>query len=151
MVFDLSLLPLFISATILFSILLVVAMHIWKNFYAMLFLIPLSMTCIIFAYQDVVDVLGYPVSHTIPNDSIYVHHIQRFQYIYVWVIEPGKDEPKSFRIDANPKSEKAFDSAQRKSSNGITQGIENSNGGEINLGEYQTYDFQIRHRINKSQ
>lgn len=151
MVFDLSLFPLFISATILFSILLIIAMHIWKNFYAMLLLIPLSMACIIFAYQDIVDVLGYPVSHSIPNNSIYVHHIQGSEYIYVWVLEPNKIEPKAFRVDSDSKNEKAFDSAQRKSSNGIKQGIENNGNAEENRGKYKVYDFQIRHRINKSQ
>lgn len=145
--FDYTLLPFFSSMIILTLIILAIGIHFWRNVLVMFIVIPVAFFCAFSGYNTIVNVLGYPVQQSIPEDSLYVKHIESMDgtELYVWVIEPNKVKPKNFRIPATDKNKKTMDSASDRSEKGVPQqiGEDKDQNGELNLGEYRTYDFTI--------
>ena len=154
MILDSTVFPFFISMIVLIAILLVVGVHVWRNFYAMLFVIPVSLFCGVYGYNTITDVLGYSIKDTIPDHSLYLKHIVNDdeEIIYVWVVPPGKSKPKGIEIPATKSNKQKMEQARRGVQAGIKQGIEQkkSKPGEQNDGEYIIYNFTIKHLPNKN-
>lgn len=153
MILDSTVFPFFVSMIVLIAILLVVGVHVWRDFYAMLFVIPVSLFCGVYGYNTITDVLGYSIKDTIPDQSLYVSHIVSSddETIFVWIIPPGKLKPKGVEIPATEENKKQMSQARKSSQSGIKQGIEQKKQrpGEKNTGEYMIYNFTIKHLPKK--
>ena len=108
--FDFNLLPFFLSMIVLTLIVLAIGIHFWRNAIVMFVVIPVAMFCAFSGYNTIVTVLGYPVQQQIPEDALYLSHIQNGDgtELYVWVIEPERMEPKNFRVPATEQNKKQF-------------------------------------------
>lgn len=153
MILDSTVFPFFISMIVLLAILLIVGVHVWRNFYAMLFLIPISLFCGVYGYNTITDVLGYSIKDTIPDNSLYLNHMNSNteEIIYVWIVPPGKSKPKGVEIPATENNKRKMEQARQGAQAGIKQGIQSrkSRPGEIQEGEYQIYNFTIKHLPKK--
>lgn len=148
--FDYNLLPFFVSMVLLVFIFLAIGIHFYRNTVVMFIIIPVAMFCTFFGYNTITNLLGYPVQQSIPEEAMYLSHIQNGDgtELYVWVLEPERLQPKNFRIPATEQNKKQFQTANARSKNGIPQLIkpEKKKGdrlGETNDGDYLTYDFTI--------
>ena len=148
--FDFNLLPFFASMMILLLVVLAIGVHFWKNKIIMMLIIPLSFTCAFTGYNTITNILGYPVMQEIPDESLYLNHIESLdgKQLYVWAVEPEKTLPKNFKIPATEQKKRTMNEAQQRSKNGIRQmlkGAEKStrSGNEFNPGDYLRYDFQV--------
>jgi hypothetical protein len=145
--YNTDLLPLLISLLFLSIIVLWIAVRNYKNFLVTFLIIPLTLVSATTSYFTVDRLLGYPVQIQIPDDSLYVMHIesQDKQRIYVWVIPPESTKPRAFSIVNSDQNKQAMQDAQQKSERGVPQqvGTEEGNMGETQGGEYETYDFQM--------
>ena len=147
--FDLNLLPFFLSMIALTVIVLAIGIHFWRNTLIMFIIIPVALFCAFSGYNTVVNILGYPVQQTIPEDALYLSHVQNGDgtELFVWVIEPEQMLPKNFRIPATDNNKKQMKKAQGQSSSGVPQvirpGGKERDGKRYNPGEYRAYDFQV--------
>jgi hypothetical protein len=92
--------------------------------------------------------LGYPVKQTIPEDSMYLNHIENADgsELYVWVLEPERMMPKNYSVPATKENKKQMQRAKGRTDKGINQQIgkyKSERKGETNDGDYMTYDFSI--------
>lgn len=147
--FDFTLLPLFVSIMILLLVVLAVGIHFWRNAVVMMLIIPLSLGCAFTTYHTVTNILGYPVMQQIPDESLYLSHIESLdgEQLYVWAIEPAKALPKNFRIPATEQNRKTMNDAKKRAKKGIKQvlkqGRDYTRSGEHNPGDYLRYDFKV--------
>lgn len=146
--FDFNLLPFFASMLMLTLIVLAIGIHFWRNATVMFIVIPVAMFCAFSGYNTIVSVLGYPVQQTIPDDALYLKHIESADgtELYVWAIEPEKATPKNFRIPATKQNKKSMQQAEGRGKKGVPQQIGKAPkgpNGEVNPGEYRTYDFSV--------
>jgi len=130
-------------------IVLAIGIHFWRNAIVMAIVIPLSMFCAFTGYNTIVSTLGYPIQQTIPDEALYLYHVESIdgEQLYVYAIEPDKVLPKNFRIPATDQNRSTMSEAKKRSQRGIKQvlrGNRNSERyGEINRGEYLRYDFKV--------
>ena len=157
MLYSAELAPLFISLFFLACVVLWFAIKNHRNALLLGFIIPLVMISVAISYMSVDKILGYPINVNIPEDSIYLSHIESpdGQSIFVWVIEPNKNKPRAVSIPNTKNNKKAMQDAKDKTEQGIKQQMgpkmesdsdkegELKGRGETNGGEYSTYDFRI--------
>lgn len=130
-------------------IVLAIGIHFWRNAIVMMVVIPLSMFCAFTGYNTIVQTLGYPIQQTIPDDALYLYHIESIDgdQLYVYAIEPEKVLPKNFKIPATEQNRSTMSEAKRRSERGIKQVLRGDSktkrNGERNDGEYLRYDFSI--------
>ncbi len=130
-------------------IVLAIGIHFWRNAVVMAIVIPLSMFCAFTGYNTIVNTLGYPIQQTIPNEALYLYHVESIdgEQLYVYAIEPDKVLPKNFRIPATDQNRSTMSEAKKRSGRGIKQVLRgNTNStqyGVLKPGEYLTYDFKI--------
>lgn len=129
-------------------IVLAIGIHFWRNAIVMMIVIPLSIFCAFTGYNTIVKTLGYPIQQTIPDEALYLYHIESVdgEQLYVYAIEPEKLLPKNFRIPATEQNRSTMNEAKRRSERGIKQVLRGSNtkpGGELNKGSYLRYDFKV--------
>jgi hypothetical protein len=109
----------------------------------------LSMFCAFTGYNTIVKTLGYPIQQTIPDDALYLYHIESIdgEQLYVYAIEPEKVLPKNFKIPATEQNRSTMSEAKRRTERGIKQLLRGDSkkkrNGERNDGEYLRYDFKI--------
>jgi hypothetical protein len=130
-------------------IVLAIGIHFWRNAVVMMVVIPLSMFCAFTGYNTIVKTLGYPIQQTIPDDALYLYHIESIdgEQLYVYAIEPEKVLPKNFKIPATEQNRSTMSEAKRRTERGIKQLLRGDSkkkrNGERNDGEYLRYDFKI--------
>jgi hypothetical protein len=130
-------------------IVLAIGIHFWRNAVVMMVVIPLSMFCAFTGYNTIVKTLGYPIQQTIPDDALYLYHIESIdgEHLYVYAIEPEKVLPKNFKIPATEQNRSTMSEAKRRTERGIKQLLRGDSkkkrNGERNDGEYLRYDFKI--------
>ena len=144
--YNLDLLPLLVSLSILTFVVLWVAIRNYKNFLIIFVVIPIAITCSITSYFTVSRILGYPVHESITEESIYLSHLESpdGENIFVWIIKPGEGEPKAIIIENTKNNRMQLDQAQQATEGGNPQVIapKNEGNGQTNGGEYVVYDFQ---------
>jgi len=107
------------------------------------------MFCAFTGYNTIVSTLGYPIQQTIPDEALYLYHVESIdgEQLYVYAIEPDKVLPKNFRIPATDQNRSTMSEAKKRSERGIKQVLRGSRNseryGEINRGEYLRYDFKV--------
>jgi len=150
MLFDWELLPFFTSVLFLVLIVLAVGIHFWRNALVMAVVIPVALFSAFSGYTTITGILGYPIQQEIPEDSLYLYHIQSSDgdYLYVYAVEPEKLLPKNFKILATDTNKKVFQTAGERAEKGIPQAIapggdKEKRGSVENDGEYHAYDFQV--------
>ena len=146
--FDFNLLPFFASMLVLTLIVLGIGVHFYRNTLIMFIVIPIALFCAFTGYNTITTMLGYPIKQTIPEESMYLSHIENADgtELYVWVLEPKRMMPKNFNIPATDSNKKQMQRAKNRSAKGIAQQLGKYNSlrpGEKNTGEYLTYDFTI--------
>ena len=146
--FDWNLLPFFASMLVLTLIVLAIGVHFYRNALVMFVVIPVALFCAFSGYNTITTMLGYPVKQTIPEESMYLNHIENADgtELYVWVLEPKRMMPKNFSIPATEQNKKQMQRAKGKKGKGINQLIgkdETKRPGEKNDGDYMVYDFAI--------
>ena len=148
--FDFSLLPLFISVLVLTLIVLAIGIHFARNIFVMITVIPIALVCVFSTYKTVTDILGYPILQTIPDESFYISHLPdpSEKWIFVWLIEPRTERPKNVKIPNTEKNQDELDRAADRGKMGIPQQlrgkqIPTGEGGPINMGDYEAYDFVL--------
>ncbi len=149
MYFDFNLLPFFLSISLLTVLILAIGIHFYRNYIIMAIVIPVSIFCSFVSYNNIVDVLGYPVNKQVPEGSEYLYHRDGGDSLYVYAIQPNETRPKSFTIPNTTKNKKQMQKAQKRSKAGIPQLIRmdgrKAKGrlGIENDGDYVVYDFKI--------
>ena len=154
MIFAVELFPLLISLFILSVVVLWFSIQNYKNAVLLAIIIPLTLMATIVSYISVQTILGYPIVKDIEKNSIYVSHItsQDDKHIYVWLIEPKADKPRSVRIPNTDNNKKQMADAKHKSEAGVKQLIapkpnkekgHREGGGMTEGGEFVVYDFII--------
>ena len=146
--FDWNLLPFFASMLVLTLVVLAIGVHFYRNALVMFVVIPVALFCAFSGYNTITTMLGYPVKQTIPEESMYLNHIENSDgtELYVWVLEPKRMMPKNFSIPATEQNKKQMQQAKGKKGKGINQLIgkaETKRPGEKNDGDYMVYDFAI--------
>lgn len=144
-----EILPLFLSILFVSLVVLWVAIANRKNWLMLFFIIPLTLTADLVAYMTVNRIFGYPVTIELPDNSIYVSHLESYdrEFIHVWVIEPNSTRPRAIDIANTEQNQKQLEEAKEKSDNGVMQTIErdgtksNSNDIYSDGVEYIVYDF----------
>lgn len=156
-----DLMPLFISLFFLSVVVLWLAIHNYKNFTVTAMVIPLTLLATVVSYMTVDRILGYPIKAEMAEESLYLSHIESpdSERIFVWIIEPGANKPRSISIINTDNNRKAMSDAKDKTEAGVKQKMrkkpsdwerksdensEQSNQGMTEGGEWETYDFQIR-------
>lgn len=151
MYFDFNLLPFFLSVSLLTIIILAIGIHFYKNYIIMAVIIPVAIACGFFSYNNIVDILGYPVNQPIPEESIYLYHKESPDgtVLFVYALEPSKDKPKSFVMLNTQNNNKQMERAKNRSKRGIPQVLQGKgdrtrgHSGDRNKGEYIVFDFKI--------
>jgi hypothetical protein len=133
---------------VLTLIILAIGVHFYRNALVMFVVIPVALFCAFSGYNTITTILGYPVKQTIPEESMYIHHIENSDgtELYVWVLEPRRMMPKNFSIPATEQNKKQMQRAKGQKGKGINQLIgkaETKRLGEKNNGDYMVYDFTI--------
>ena len=146
--FDWNLLPFFVSMLVLTLIVLAIGVHFYRNALVMFVVIPVALFCAFSGYNTITTMLGYPVKQTIPEESMYLNHIENSDgtELYVWVLEPRRMMPKNFSIPATEQNKKQMQRAKGQKGKGINQLIgkyKSDRKGEKNDGDYMVYDFAI--------
>ena len=146
--FDFNLLPFFASMLVLTLIVLGIGVHFYRNAMIMFILIPVALFCAFTGYNTITNMLGYPVTQTIPEESMYLMHVENGDgtELYVWVLEPERMMPKNYNIPATDENKKQMHRARDRTEKGINQQIgkyKSERRGETNDGDYMTYDFSI--------
>lgn len=146
--FDFNLLPFFASMLVLTLIVLGIGVHFYRNTLVMFVVIPIALFCAFSGYNTITTMLGYPVQQIIPEDSLYLNHIENADgsELYVWVLEPERMMPKNYSIPATDENKKQMQRAKGRNEQGINQQIgkyKSDRNGETNDGDYMTYDFTI--------
>lgn len=147
--FDLQLIPFFLSMATLTIIVLAIGIHFWRNTIVMAIVIPLSMFCAFTGYNTIVNTLGYPIQQAIPDEALYLYHIESGdgEDLYVYAIEPNKLLPKNFRVPATKQNRNTMSQAKKRTESGVKQILrgdkQSKRQGGINHGEYLRYDFKI--------
>jgi len=148
MMFDYNLLPFFISMIVFNIIVLAIGVYFWRNDLIMFVIIPIAFFCAFTGYKTITTMLGYPVKQTIPEESLYLSHIENTDgsELYVWVLEPERMMPKNYSIPATDSNKKQMQRAKDRTQNGVAQQLgryKSIRPGDKNTGEYLTYDFSI--------
>ena len=149
MVFDHNLFPLYSSLFLLTLVVLIIGVNVWKNWYAMLAIVPISLICGIIAYNTITNILGYPISEELKDNSLYLSHIESLEgeYIFVWIIEPKDIKPKAIQIPNTANNEEQLDKARQRGKQGIKQGLRKSEKSNVTSnsrsGNLISYDFQV--------
>jgi len=109
-------------------IVLAIGIHFWRNAIVMAIVIPLSMFCAFTGYNTIVSTLGYPIQQTIPDEALYLYHVESIdgEQLYVYAIEPDKVLPKNFRIPATDQNRSTMSEAKKRSERGIKQVLRGS-------------------------
>lgn len=146
--FDFNLLPFFASMLVLTLIVLGIGVHFYRKTLIMFVVIPVALFCVFTGYNTITSMLGYPVKQTIPEESLYLSHIENSDgtELYVWVLEPDRMMPKNYIMPATDSNKKQMQKAKDRSSNGISQKLgkyKSLRPGEKNSDEYLTYDFTV--------
>ena len=146
--FDFNLLPFFASMLILTLIVLGIGVHFYRNTLVMFIVIPVALFCAFTGYNTITTMLGYPVNQTIPEESMYLNHIENNDgsELYVWVLETERMMPKNYSIPATDENKKQMQRAKGRTDKGINQQIgkyKSNREGDKNDGDYMTYDFTI--------
>ena len=146
--FDFNLLPFFASMLVLTLIVLGIGVHFYRNALVMFIVIPVALFCAFSGYNTITTMLGYPIKHIIPEDSMYLNHIENGDgsELYVWVLEPERMMPKHYSIPATDENKKQMQRAKGRTDKGINQQIgkyKSERSGERNEGDYMVYDFSI--------
>ncbi len=156
-----DLMPLFISLFFLAVVVLWLAIKNYKNVKITAVIIPLTLVATVISYMTVDRILGYPIKADMAEDSLYLSHIESpdTERIFVWIIEPGSNKPRSISIMNTDNNRKAMADAKAKTEAGVKQKMrkkpsewkresnessEQSNQGMTEGGEWEVYDFQIR-------
>jgi len=156
MLFAVELFPLLLSLFIVAVVVLWFSIQNYKNAPLLAFIIPLTLSATIVSYISVQSILGYPIVKDIEQDSIYLSHITSAdeKHIYVWLIEPNADKPRSLTIPNTDNNKKQMADAKQKTEAGVKQKIaphpneeklkeKRKGGGQTEGGEFMVYDFQI--------
>lgn len=143
MIYNTDLVPILVSLGFLSAVTMWVAVRNYKNFFITFILIPLTLISSITTYRTVDNLLGYPVAAMIPEESLYVSHLETPDWIFVWVVPPGEIKPRSFVIPNTKKNQEQMQQAGKKMEQGVAQQVGMPRGTERNDGEYITYDFII--------
>jgi hypothetical protein len=147
MSYNTDLLPLLISLLFLSIVVLWISVKNYRNFLITFFVIPLTLGSATVSYFTVDNLLGYPVMLEIPEESVYIMHVETKELIYVWLIPPGVVKPRAYAISNTEQNRDAMKQAQEASENGVPQQIRSLDGeqgqGQTVGGEYMTYDFQM--------
>ena len=152
--FDFNLLPFFISMSVLIIIILAIGIHFYRNALVMFVVTPVAIFCAFTGYNTITNMLGYPIKQTIPEESLYLNHIENVDgtELYVWVLEPERMMPKNYSIPASDSNKKQMQRAKDRSQNGVAQQLgkyKSIRPGEKNTGEYLTYDFTVNNQGKK--
>ena len=146
--FDFNLLPFFASMLVLTLIVLGIGVHFYRNALIMFIVIPVALFCAFTGYNTITTMLGYPVKQTIPEESMYLNHVENADgtELYVWVLEPERMMPKNYSIPVTAENKKQMQRAKGRQEKGINQQIgkyKSDRLGDKNDGDYLTYDFTI--------
>jgi len=114
----------------------------------MFVVIPVALFCAFTGYNTITQMLGYPIKQEIPEESLYLNHIENNDgtELYVWVLEPERMMPKNYSIPATDSNKKQMQRAKGRTDKGINQKIgkyKKLRPGADNSGEYLTYDFTV--------
>ena len=118
-----DLMPLFISLFFLAVVVLWLAIQNYKNVTMTAIIIPLTLLATVISYMTVDRILGYPIKADMAEDSLYLSHIESSdtERIFVWIIEPGANKPRSISIMNTDNNRKAMADAKAKTEAGIKQ------------------------------
>lgn len=149
-ILDVQLLPILLALGFLSIVMLWTIIKYYKNTILIAILIPLTIISFTTTYVTLERVLGYPITQTIPEGSLYITHVvsDHNNVIYVWILEPDETVPRANTIPLTTKNEKRLKEAQKRQSQGIPQlireGEEGKQGaGQTRGGEYVLYNFQV--------
>ena len=115
--FDYNLFPFFASMILLIIIVLAIGVHFYRNALIMFVVIPVAMFCAFTGYNTITQMLGYPIKQEIPEESLYLNHIENSDgtELYVWVLEPERMMPKNYSIPATDSNKKQMQRAKGRS------------------------------------
>ena len=122
------------------------------------FLIPVILALSIYTYSGIQHILGNPVYAVFNKEFVYLAHMvddeQKWIYIYVLGIDEDDRIPKSYKINFTIENEQSLSEAQKKSGEGVPQGLEflkeGDNGDNLNTDDtLRLYDFNKLEGVTK--
>lgn len=149
-ILDIQLLPILAALGFLSVIVLWTIIKFHKNTLVIAILIPLTIAAFTTTYITLENVLGYPITQEMKDDTLYIEHLvsENNNVIYVWILEPGGTVPRSIIIPLTKENKKELKKAKQQQGQGIPQLIKQKGAkgplgvGETDGGEYETYNFQ---------
>lgn len=147
-----ELLPFFLSLIIMTVIILWIGILMRRHAIIMSIVIPLALLSTFVSYTTIEKILGYPITKTLADESLYISHIESAdgQYLYVWLIEPGDKKPRAIVFPNTEKNRKQAEQAKQGSKNGKPQKLKRPlNNKQRRPGEFVVYNFNPLQHVTK--
>ena len=150
--YNIDLLPVLIALISLSTVMLWIAIKNYKNLFAMMIIIPLTIFSGWTVYTTIDKLLGYPVVESFTEESIYISHVESLDgdWLFVWIFKPVDTRPKAIMVPNSENNKETMEEAKARSEGGIPQVIKSKkdNNGQTNGGEIERYDFQMQDNRN---
>lgn len=152
MFYNSELLPLIISIVFLSLVVLWIAVENRKKPILVLIIIPLTLIANVVSYFTVDKLLGFSVEGIIPDDSVYLHHVEgdKRVFLHVWVMDTNTLAPRAYKIPNTEGNRKSMDLAKEKTERGQPQELHREQGEQNDVKgkekieqHYVPYDFNL--------